>query len=69
MSRPDRDSAREIIKKYLSLLLGNGLLEEDPPFFRQTEKGEEFLLMFEVVRASLVVPDGSDRVDVGIVNL
>lgn len=41
----------EIIQKYLSLLLSNGLLEEYPPLYNSTEKGEEFLRLFEKIRA------------------
>ena len=41
----------KVVKKYLSVLLRNGLLEVDPPFYSSTEKGEEFLRLFEKVRA------------------
>ncbi len=41
----------KVVKRYLSVLLGNGLLEVDPPFYSSTEKGEEFLRLFEKVRA------------------
>lgn len=41
----------KVVKRYLSVLLRNGLLEVDPPFYSSTEKGEEFLRLFEKVRA------------------
>ena len=41
----------KVVKRYLSVLLRNGLLEVDPPFYSSTEKGEEFLRLFDKVRA------------------
>jgi len=41
----------KVVKRYLTVLLKNGLLEVDPPFYSSTEKGEEFLRLFEKVRA------------------
>ena len=43
----------KVVKKYLSVLLRNGLLEVDPPFYSSTEKGEEFLRLFGLIRTSM----------------
>jgi len=43
----------KIVKKYLSVLLRNDLLEVDPPFYSSTEKGEEFLRLFGLIRACM----------------
>lgn len=50
----------KVVKRYLSVLLGNGLLEVDPPFYSSTEKGEEFLRLFGLIRACVSERSGYD---------
>ena len=52
----------KVVKRYLSVLLGNGLLEVDPPFYSSTEKGEEFLRLFGLIRTCMGEQSGYDGV-------
>jgi len=38
-----------IIGRYLSVLTKNGLLDADPPLYVATEKGKEFLRLFDLM--------------------
>jgi len=42
-----------IIKGYLDHLLDRGLLREEAPLFRSTEKGVEYLSRYERLRSSI----------------
>jgi len=48
----------KVVNRYLSVLLRNGLMVVDPPFYSSTEKGEEFLRLFDMIWACMGMLEG-----------
>ena len=42
-----------VIRRYLKLMMENGLLSERPPFFYPTEKGRSFMILIDKVKTCL----------------